>query len=139
MPGYAKTVFALSSITLLAACGGGTDEPAPAETATEAAVAVVEPITYDCLPAQRLTASYDNSGDVSKATLTLDGTTYEMTAGIAASGVRYVSETGRSAGKRLVWWTKGEEGTLYEGDASAPDAEGETHIATCSPSRAPAA
>lgn len=138
MPRYTKIALALAPVALLAACGGGSEEPATDETATEATVAVAAPVTYDCLPAQRLSASYDNSGDVSKATLTLDGATYELAAVPAASGVKYVTDAGRSAGKSLVWWTQGEEGTLYEGTAGAPDAA-ETQIASCSPSQTPAA
>jgi len=93
------------------------------------------PIAYDCLPAQRLTAAYDNSGATAKATLDLEGTIYELFATPSASGVKYVSEKGRTPGKTLVWFTKGDDGTLYEGDVGGTEAS-EKELAECSPSDA---
>lgn len=141
MPRHLKVLVALGPAILLAGCGQSEQETAAADAATatptDTAIVAATPISYDCLPAQRLTASYDNSTDPSKAILTLDGQTYELTAAIAASGVRYVTEQGRSPGKTLVWWTRGQDGTLYEGTAGNPDAA-ETQIAECSPAAAPA-
>lgn len=140
MPRHVPQVLALSPLALLAACGGNS-EPTPADTAaatpTVAAVAPVAatPIAYDCLPAQRLTAAYDDSGATRAATLTLDGTIYELFATPDAGGVRYVSEEGRTPGKTLVWFMKGDEGTLYEGDVGAAPG-GETLLAECAPSDA---
>ncbi len=88
------------------------------------------------LPASAaLTASYDNSGATSEATLTLDGKIYELFATPAASGVKYVSEEGRTPGKTLIWFTKGDDGTLYEGNVGGSEAD-ETKLAECSPSDA---
>jgi membrane-bound inhibitor of C-type lysozyme len=133
---HAKALIALSPAFLLAACGGSKTEPAPTDTATSAtptAAMADAPVAYDCLPAQRLSVAYDNSADPAKAALTLDGRTYDLTVGVSASGARYVTENGRTAGKTLVWWNKGQDGTLYEGTAGNPDAP-ETKIAECSPS-----
>jgi membrane-bound inhibitor of C-type lysozyme len=143
MPRHVPIVLALTPFTLLAACGGSSEPAAPIDEATTAAPAVAAaaapvaatPISYDCLPAQRLTASYDNSGTTSEATLTLDGKIYELFATPAASGVRYVSEEGRTPGKTLIWFTKGDDGTLYEGNVGGSEAD-ETKLAECSPSDA---
>jgi membrane-bound inhibitor of C-type lysozyme len=136
MPKVVPIALAMSPFVLLAACGGQeTAEPA-AEATTAAAVATpaaAAPIVYDCLPAQRLSAVYDNTGPTSLATLTLDGATYQLTSVPTGSGARYVTESGRSPGKTLVWWTKGPDGTLYEGEVGG--AEGaETKLAECSES-----
>jgi len=124
-------------IALLASCGrqSETAEEAAAPSATVAAAtaAAAVPIAYDCLPAQRLTASYDNSGTSPLATLTLDGLTYQLTGVPAADGAKYSTDQGRSAGKTLVWWTKGEEATLFEGTVGGT-AEQHQQLAVCSPS-----
>ncbi|HWK42656.1 MAG TPA: MliC family protein [Croceibacterium sp.] len=146
MPSRIRILAAFVPAMALAACGqsqqGNQEEGVVADVATgapsQAATEITGPISYDCLPAQRLTATYDNSVEPSKATLVLDGKTYELTVGISASGARYVTEQGRTSGKTLVWWTKGQDGTLYEGTAGNPDAA-ETKIAECSPSASTAA
>lgn len=139
---HATALFALAPVVLLAACGksddtAATDAATATATATAAAtpVAVATPISYDCLPAQRLSASYDNSGATPKATLTLDGKTYELASVQAADGAKYATDQGRSSGKTLVWWTKGQDGTLYEGKVGGT-ADDETKLAECSPSTA---
>lgn len=140
MPRHAPLPLALCPLALLAACGG-TSEPAPADEATAAPIATVAaaapatPIDYDCLPAQRLTASYDTSGETAKATLTLDGTIYDLFQVTSADGAKYATDAGRTPGKTLVWFTKGDEGTLYEGNVGGSAAD-ETKLAECSPSAA---
>jgi membrane-bound inhibitor of C-type lysozyme len=94
---------------------------------------VTAPVAYDCLPAQLLTVAYDNTGPTPTATLTLDGTTHVLSQVPSASGARYATDTGRTAGKTLVWWTKGQDGTLFEGTVGGAG-EDETQIAECSPS-----
>ena len=140
MPRHAESVLALSPLLLLAACGGSS-EPAN-ESAAETAPAVAEaappaatPIAYDCLPAQRLTATYDNTGQTPKATLALEGTIYELFQVTSADGAKYATDQGRTPGKTLVWFTKDTDGTLYEGTVGGTEAE-ETKIADCSPSDA---
>lgn len=138
---HVKPILVLVPIALLAACGKSNDTAtADGATATATAtpdaatpVAAATPISYDCLPAQRLTASYDNSGATPKATLTLDGKTYELTSVQAADGAKYATDQGRSAGKTLVWWTKGPDGTLLEGKVGG-SASDEAKLAECSPS-----
>lgn len=143
MSKHAKALFALVPVALLAACGGSEDTAATdaattaasTATATATPVAAATPISYDCLPAQRLMASYDNSGATPTATLTLDGQTYQLASVQAADGAKYSTDQGRSAGKTLVWWTKGQDGTLFEGTVGGT-ADDETKLADCSPSTA---
>ena len=142
MPRHLPTILVASPLLLLAACGGSGDTAAPADTATaetpavaEAAPAPATPIAYDCLPAQRLTASYDNSGTTPKATLTLDGKIYELFQVTSASGAKYATDEGRTPGKTLVWFTKEDDGTLYEGTVGGAEAD-ETKLAECSPTHA---
>jgi membrane-bound inhibitor of C-type lysozyme len=60
----------------------------------------------------------------------LDGKAYALEHVRAASGARYLTLEGRSPGATLVWWNKGQDGTLLEGKASDPVAP-ETAIAAC--------
>lgn len=130
---------ALAGLLALAACGDmsmnttnavGDATTNAASNAAVAAPAIVE-ASYTCQPAMALAARYDNSDPATaRARVTIDGASYEMTQVPAASGAKYLSSTGRTAGRTLVWWTQGPEGTLLEGDASNPSAP-ETQIATC--------
>jgi len=136
----AKPLPALAPLALLAACGGGDEAPAPPATPTPTTAATTPatptlptPVAYDCLPAQNLVVSYDNSGATPTATLSLDGATYRLSSVPAASGARYSTDEGRTGGKTLVWWTQGQDGTLYEGDVGGT-ADSEQQIAECSPS-----
>ena len=78
-----------------------------------------------------LSATYDNSGATPKAKLTIGDKSYDLTGVQAASGAKYATDQGRSAGKTLVWWTKGPEGTLYEGKVGGTDAD-EKKVSSCS-------
>lgn len=144
MPKFAKSLLVLSPFALLAACGGESETAAPADdmaaapTPTPTAdAAAATPVSYDCLPAQDLSVSYDNSVDPPTATLTLDGETYQLTAVEAASGAKYATDAGRSSGRTLVWWTQGQDGTLYEGTVGGTEAD-EEEVASCSQSSAAA-
>lgn len=130
---------ALAGLLALAACGDmsmnaanavGDATANAASNAAAAAPAIVE-ASYACQPAMALAARYDNSDPATaRARVTIDGTSYEMTQVPAASGAKYLSSIGRTAGRTLVWWTRGPEGTLLEGSASDPNAP-ETQVATC--------
>lgn len=133
------------ALALLAGCGkknetvpANTTEPALTanETAAlgNAAAAAPTTVAYDCMPAQLLSATYDNSGATPKAKLTIGDKSYELTGVQAASGAKYATDQGRSPGKTLVWWTKGEEGTLLEGKVGGTDAD-EKKVASCGPRR----
>jgi membrane-bound inhibitor of C-type lysozyme len=141
MPRHAPTILVLASIPLVAACDGGSESDVPADEPIAAAPAAAEAapptsaIAYDCEPAQRLTASYDNSGATPKATLSLEGTIYELFEVTSASGAKYATDEGRTPGKTLVWFTKGDDGTLYEGTVGGTEVE-ETKLADCSPADA---
>ncbi len=131
----------LFALALLAGCGKKS-ETAPANTAEPAMTAnemlpgndaAAAPLTaaYDCMPALLLSATYDNSGATPKAKLTIGDKSYDLTGVQAASGAKYATDQGRSAGKTLVWWTKGPEGTLYEGKVGGTDAD-EKKVSSCS-------
>lgn len=57
---------------------------------------------------------YVNAGPVSLAIFDWEGERIVASAGIAASGVRYV-------GGRYVWWSKGSEATLFDEMAGADE------------------
>lgn len=63
-------------------------------------------VRYDC-GGKAIEAEYINAGPVSLVTFTIDGTFVVASNVIAASGAKY-------AGGQYVWWTKGEEATLYD-------------------------
>lgn len=142
---YSGSLLASSPIlclALLAACGQKSETP-PANTTldtsiagNETATAAAAPVTtaYDCMPAQLLSATYDNSGATPKAKLTIGDKSYDLTGVQAASGAKYATDQGRSPGKTLVWWTKGEEGTLFEGKVGGTEAD-EKKVTSCSPRR----
>jgi membrane-bound inhibitor of C-type lysozyme len=144
-----KPTHTLATIILaasLAACGGA---PTPTDTiandasasaagaavnATDEAANAGSTITahYDCKPAMSVAVAYDNSDPgLPKARVTLDGKDYDMVIARSGSGARYATDTGRSAGMTLIWWNKGNDGTLLEGKAGAPASAEETIIATC--------
>ena len=109
---------------------------AATNTAQPAGTVVVD-ANYSCQPAMTLAVRYDNSDPAaSTAQVTLDGAQYAMSQVRAADGAKYMSGTGRSEGRTLIWWTRGAEGTLFEGSASDPMAE-ETELARCTETAAP--
>ncbi|WP_246739652.1 MliC family protein [Martelella sp. HB161492] len=61
---------------------------------------------YDC-GGTSVKAQYINAGDVHLATLAFDDQFTVASEAIAASGARYVSGF-------YVWWTKGDDATLYD-------------------------
>jgi membrane-bound inhibitor of C-type lysozyme len=138
MPRHAHSVLALTPLALLAACGGSSETAAPTEAATEtpavttATQAAAAAIAYDCLPAHILTVAYDNAAPIPTATLSLDGASFVLSRIEAASGAKYKTEAGRSAGKTLIWWDKGANGILVEGPVGGPESD-ELTIAECSP------
>jgi len=128
-------VLALAFVAALAACNESNEVPGTIRTETPAPATPTpdtSPIRYECEPQRDLTVSYDNSGDTSIALLTMDGTTYPLGITMSASGAKYITEDGLTPGKTLVWWTKGDDGTLYEGDVGSPD-DTEVMLAECSP------
>jgi membrane-bound inhibitor of C-type lysozyme len=144
MPKPAPALAAIILVASLTACGG---TPTPTETiandanaigtagnATDEAANTGSTITahYDCKPAMSVDVVYDNSDpNLPKAKVTLDGKDYDMVIARSGSGARYATETGRSAGMTLIWWNKGNDGTLLEGKAGAPASVEEKIIATC--------
>ncbi len=137
---------ALAAPFALAACGDMGQDLARERAANEAAAAanaaqppgtVVIDANYTCTPAMTLAVRYDNSDPAATtAQVTLDGTQYSMARVVSADGAKYMSGTGRTEGRTLVWWNRGNEGTLLEGSASEPMAP-ETELAQCTEAAAP--
>lgn len=61
---------------------------------------------YDC-GGKAVEAEYINAGPISLVTFTIDGTFVVASNVIAASGAKY-------AGGQYIWWTKGDEATLFD-------------------------
>jgi membrane-bound inhibitor of C-type lysozyme len=123
----------------LASCGGPNPQqpaaprpeaPAPSVALTAPDTPDVVEATYECSPPMAVSVRYNNNADPPGATVTVDGKVFEMAPALSGSGARYMTENGRSAGLTLVWWNKGNEGTLFEGKIAEPDAE-ETVLARC--------
>lgn len=77
-------------------------------------------VTYDCTGAE-FPVRYINAGpSISLSVFTVEGEQIVAAITVSASGARY-------QGGRYIWWTRGEEGSLYDVMAG-PDAD---PIATC--------
>ncbi|THK35134.1 META domain-containing protein [Ensifer sp. MPMI2T] len=72
----------------------------------EAAAVDRQKVRYDC-GGETVEAEYINAGPVSLVTFSFGGTYIVASAVISGSGARY-------AGGRYVWWTEGEEATLFD-------------------------
>ena len=65
-------------------------------------------VTYRCADGQEMGVAYMNTDNQqSFAVLRLGGQHLVLVSTLAASGVRYI-------GGRYIWWTKGDEGNLYD-------------------------
>lgn len=66
--------------------------------------------TYTCDQGKTVIASYDNTQpDQPKATLSIDGKTYQLHQAVSASGARYTTEQGLNPDQGLSWHTKGKD------------------------------
>lgn len=79
--------------------------------------------TYSCDRGVTVPATYVNGADQSLAVINVEGRQITLVNEPAASGARYGWP---SDGSNYVWWTKGDEATLYW---KSP--EGETPLLTC--------
>lgn len=80
-------------------------------------------LTYSCDRGVEIPATYVNGPDQGLAVIHVEGRQITLVGEPAASGARYGWPSG---GSNYVWWTKGDEATLYW---KMP--EGETPILTC--------
>jgi membrane-bound inhibitor of C-type lysozyme len=88
-----------------------------------AAAADFQTVRYACDRGLEVPATYVNADDLSVVVINVDGQQVTLVNEPAASGARYGWP---SDGANYVWWTKGEEATLYW------KAEGaETPLLTC--------
>jgi membrane-bound inhibitor of C-type lysozyme len=122
---------ALAALSLVVGCAPAmTDEPAAAAGPASAALPDVT-ATYACEPAMSLTVTYNNTDQTKPAAVvTLDGKAYAMEAVMSGSGAKFRTAAGRSAGKSLVWWNKGDDGTLFEGSSADANVD-EAVLAEC--------
>ncbi len=67
-------------------------------------------LTYTCDRGVAVPATYVNGTDQSLVVINVDGRQITLVSEAAASGVRYGWP---SDGSNYVWWTKGDEATLY--------------------------
>lgn len=88
------------------------------------------PTRFACDNGKAVVASY--AADGNSVSLTVDGKTLALKSVPAASGARFQSDTGLSAGKSLAWWGKGEdEAMLIQApNGAAPGSSGET-VSVC--------
>jgi membrane-bound inhibitor of C-type lysozyme len=77
-------------------------------------------VSYSCEDGTELDVRYVNAGNVSLAIFDWEGERYVGSAGVSASGARYVAD-------RFVWWTSGEEAMLSD-ELEGADAD---PLATC--------
>ena len=135
-----KLLIAVFPLIALAACGKEPPAAPPAST-----TAITDPAsstqknessppavtTYACQPDIQLSAIYSKRGEDHVVQLAINDATYQLVNTVSASGSKYATDQGRTSGKTLVWWTKNDKGTLYEGNiGGAPDDE--LVIAECS-------
>ncbi|WP_082006258.1 MliC family protein [Sphingomonas sp. ERG5] len=136
-----ELVLALGAVLMLAGC----DQDDPAEgnqsgkVAGLAANQMVAPEAEDGMTINAATASRTDSAGGSErftcdngagvvvtygngaAALLIDGEEYQLPNVSAASGSKYMSDTGMTKGKSLTWWSKGNGAMLIEapvGDTS---------------------
>ncbi len=87
----------------------------------------VQNLTYTCNRGIAVPVVYVNTPDTSLAVLYVEGSQILLYTEPAASGARYGWPSG---GSNYVWWTKGEEATLFWKDGEAGT---ETPLLTCRP------
>lgn len=107
----------------------GTNRPLPAAVAAGIAAAVAAPAfagfdlqggTYLCDRGVEVPVSYVNAAEGSVAVLHVEGRLVTLPIAPSASGARYAWP---SDGSGYVWWTKGEEATLYWHDGATSGEE----------------
>jgi membrane-bound inhibitor of C-type lysozyme len=65
---------------------------------------------YECENGMKIAAQYYPD----KAELSIDGLQRELYQTISASGAKYETENGLQPETGLIWWTKGDEATMFE-------------------------
>ena len=95
---------------VLVACGGATTTSRPPRSITWPAGDAkldTRSVDYKCENGRKFTVQYLNKGDNSLAVVPVsDNSTLVFSNVISASGAKY-------AAGQYIWWTKGEEATLY--------------------------
>lgn len=140
----AVLVFAL----IVSGCGSQEDQtkpvpsvssatPAPsdrAEATPESAdeqdeIAAPFRVRYSCEDGKAILAEYveSHTGE-QNANLEIGGKAIGLALTQSASGAKYESDTSLSPGRKLTWWTKGEEAILIEADSDDADGSSETIV-----------
>jgi membrane-bound inhibitor of C-type lysozyme len=90
-------------------------------------------IRYACSGGRTIEARYDNSDAVNpRAELVLDGRRIGFYQVRSASGARYATQDGLRGGHGLIWWTQGNQATLFDYSLDPRlRPGGERPIATC--------
>ncbi len=115
----------ICTAALLAACGGD----GAGNTATAGnAVAQVAGEPWRCEDGRTLTVAYGEDGD---ATLGIGGKAFVLGGVTAASGAKYEIAQGPTPGKRMAWWSKGDEAMLIERPILSPEGADDETVVTC--------
>ncbi len=89
-----------------------------ARAADDAPVDAVLSATYSCESGRQIRALYNNAvkpdPSIPAAQLIIDGVVFAFHQIVSADGARYGTEQGFEPDKGLIWWTKGEDATLFE-------------------------
>ena len=87
-------------------------------SAAPAAALELWPVDYACDGGRTVSTTYVNDGQTWAMLLLMDNRMVPLWQEMSASGVRYGDPSGQAS---WVWWTKGQEATLYWKDAGGQE------------------
>ena len=88
------------------------------------------PVRFTCANGLTVMVDHDLAWDVMR--LTIGGKTFELHNILSETTTsKYRSDTGRSPGKSLMWWSDGDRAQLIEGPITAPPDSAEQQSAAC--------
>lgn len=124
-------ILAISTL-MLAGCSAPAEKSgAPAQSAASGSAspeAAAEPATtFICDNGLTVAARYATADGGDNVTLSISGKTYVLGVVPSASGSKYRTDNGMSAGKTLTWWSEGDGAMLIE---ALPGAEGDDTATT---------
>jgi membrane-bound inhibitor of C-type lysozyme len=112
-----RLILAISLVIGLAACTQSpTGQKSAASGSAVQSASSVNKISYTCENGMKILAEYSVApADQSTVKLEISGKSYVLVNAISASGARYTTMNGMKPDKAVQWWTKGDQGTLYDG------------------------